>query len=174
MDKRGRQRISRKLVELETVKYCCDSDSLINLQKAGLLSKLRFLVQDGIIKIPSKVYQELKDSTDILSRTLIKWKEKYPLVVELDTNALEVYTQIQRKYGRQFSIKSITYSGLWATRSGQKSTDSSVIALAKSRGWIVISDDSSVRGACMLEDVACHPWEEIGRLLKPQSSLPGF
>lgn len=174
MGKRGRPRVSRKSINLEPDKYCCDSDSLINLQRAGLLGKLRSLAQDGMIKIPSKVYQELKDSTDILSRTLIQWKEKYPLVVELDTNALEVYTQIQRKYGRQFSIKSFTYPGLWETRSGQKSTDASVIALAKSRGWIVISDDTSVRGACMLENVACRPWEEIGRLLKPQLKLSGF
>lgn len=174
MGKRGRQRVlSDPLTEKAEI-YCCDSDSLINLQKADLLKKLRPLVQNGKIRIPPRVFQELKDSTDILARTLKEWADKYPLIEELDNNALEHYSRIERTYGRPFSIKGITYSGLWATMSGRKSSDAQVIALAKTRGWIVISNDISIHGACMFEDVACRPWEEVGRLLKPQSRLSGF
>jgi len=50
------------------------------------------------------------------------------------------------------------------------------VALAKSRKWIAVSNDNSIHGACMLENVECRRWEDIGRLLlRPeQPQLPGF
>jgi uncharacterized protein YacL len=155
--------------------FCCDSSALIDLRDAGLLRKLRTLVQRGRIKIAEGVYKELQQKTDRLAKTTEQWKKKYSFVVNLDSKALELLRDIERKYGPQFSVGGKTYPGFWKSPSGKKSADSQVIALAKSHGWIAISNDNSINGACMLEDVECRRWEEIGRLLRPeQHRLPGI
>jgi hypothetical protein len=149
---------------------------LITLKDACLLDNLLILVKTNRLKIPEGVYRELLISTDILARTLEKWIDKYPLVVKLDYNALTLFPDIERKYGPQFNQGGKVYPGFWKSASGKRSVDSQVVALAKARGWIVISNDNSVHGACMMEGVICRRWEEIGRLiLKPgQPQLPGF
>jgi len=156
--------------------FCCDSDSIINLRDAGLLQKFRSLIRSDKAKIPEGVYRELKKGTDQLSKSLTKWAEKYPLVIDLDYAALQCFPDIERKYGPRFAVGGKVYSGLWASTSGRKSADAQVIALAKARGWIAVSDDDSVHGACMLEGITCWGWEEIGRLLlhPEQPLLPGF
>jgi hypothetical protein len=156
--------------------YCCDSDALIKLKDAGLLDEMLNLVKSGRIKIPEGVYRELQISTDRLAKTLEQWQKKYPLVVKLDRKALELLRDIEVKYGPQFNQGGMVYPGFWKSASGKKSVDSQVVALAKSREWVVISNDSSIHGACMLEGVICRRWEEIGRLIlnSPQPPLPGF
>jgi hypothetical protein len=156
--------------------YCCDSDSLINLKDAGLLDKLRDLVKLEKIKVPEGVYRELHRYTDKLAKNLQQWDSKYHLVIQLDSKSLDLLTSIERQYGPSFHIGSKVYGGFWNSASGRKSSDGQVVALAKSRGWIVVSNDDSIHGACMLEGVTCRRWEEIGRLiLNPeQSPLPGF
>jgi hypothetical protein len=118
----------------------------------------------------------LLNSTDKLAKTLQKWEAAYPLVVKLDYKALALLPGIELKYGPQFNQVGMVYKGFWKSASGKKSADSQVVALAKSREWVVISNDITIHGACMLEGVVCRRWEEIGRLLikSNQDPLPGF
>jgi hypothetical protein len=156
--------------------FCCDSVSLIDLRDAGLLRKMRGLVRSGRVRIPEGVFRELRRKTDKLANTIEQWKKKYSFVVALDAKALELLPDIERNYGPQFSVGGKTYPGFWTSPSGRKSVDAQVVALAKSRGWIAVSNDNSIHGACMLEDVECRRWEEIGRLLlgPEQPHLPGL
>jgi uncharacterized protein YacL len=135
------------------------------LYDARLLQKTRRLVRGGKLKIPEGVYRELQQITDKLAKQIEQWKNKYSFVIQLDRKALEILTDLERKYGPQFNVGGKTYTGFWKSPSGKKSADSQVLALAKSRGWIVVSNDNSIHGACMLENVECRRWEEIGRLL---------
>jgi uncharacterized protein YacL len=174
MGARESQRRRGNIVSSPSV-FCCDSSALIDLRDAGLLRKLRTMVQRGRVKIPEGVYKELQQRTDQLAKTIKQWKRKYSFVINLDTKALELLPDIERKYGPQFSVGGKTYAGFWKSPSGRKSADSQVVALAKTRGWIAVSNDNSINGACMLEDVECRRWEEIGRLLRPeQHRLPGL
>jgi hypothetical protein len=132
-------------------------------------------VQAGKLKIPEGVHKELQQKTDKLAKSIEQWEKKYSFIVHLDHKALELLPDIERKYGPPFSVGGITYPGFWKSPSGKKSVDAQVVALAKSRGWIVVSNDNSIHGACMLENVESRRWEEIGRLLKPeQNRLPGL
>jgi hypothetical protein len=172
---RKSQGLRRNLSSLPNV-FCCDSAALIDLRDAGLLRKLGILVESGKAKIPEGVYKELKKKTDRLSNTIEQWKKKYSFVISLDLKALELLPDIERKYGPPFSVGGKTYPGFWKSPSGKKSVDAQVVALAKSRVWIVVSNDNSIHGACMLENVKCRRWEEIGRLLMgpEQPRLPGL
>ena len=84
-----------------------------------------------------------------------KWKKEYPFVVNLDNKALELLSNIERKYRLQFNVGGKTYPRFWKSPSGKKSVDAQAVALAKSQGWIVVSNDNSIHGACMFEDIAC-------------------
>jgi len=122
------------------------------------------------------VFRELQQKTDRLAKTIKQWKTKYSFVVNLDPKALELLPDIERNYGPQFSVGGKTYPGFWKSPSGRRSVDAQVVALAESRGWIAVSNDNSIHGACMLENVECRRWEEIGRLLlgPEQPHLPGL
>jgi hypothetical protein len=172
---RKSQRPQGNLIPADNV-FCCDSASLIDLRDSGLLRKMRGLVQSGRVKIPEGVYKELQQKTDKLAKTIEQWKKRYSLVVNLDPRALELLPDIERNYGPQFSVGGKTYPGFWKSPSGRKSVDAQVVALTKSRGWIAVSNDNSIHGACMLENVECRRWEEIGRLLlgPEQPHLPGL
>lgn len=156
---------SPRLIAPQGIVFCCDADALINLQSAGLLKKLRTLVRNGQLKMPEGVYRELQRQTDDLARKLKEWEKKYSIAIALDTRALELFRDIETKYDQPFPVGQKTYRGFWSSASGRKSADAQVVALAKAQGWIAISNDDSVHGACMLESVVCRRWEEIGRLL---------
>ena len=175
MGARKSQRTQGNLILPHNV-FCCDSASLIDLRDAGLLRKMRGLVQSSRVKIPEGVYKELQQKTDKLAKTIEQWKKKYSVVVNLDAEALELLPDIERNYGPRFNVGGINYPGFWKSPSGRKSVDAQVVALAKSRGWIAVSNDNSIHGACMLENVECRRWEEIGRLLlgPEQPHLPGL
>lgn len=156
--------------------FCFDSDALINLRDARLLRKLRLFVQRGKVKIPEGVHRELQHRTDKLAKKLQEWQDNYHIAVDLDYKALELLPDIENKYGVRFNVGGKVYRGFWESSSGRKSADSQVVALAKAHGWTAVSNDNSIHGACMLENVVCRRWEEIGRLLlgPEQASLPGF
>jgi hypothetical protein len=137
---------------------------------------MKGLVQSGRVKIPEGVYRELHQKTDKLAKTIEQWQKKHSIVVNLDTQALALLPDIERNYGPQFNIGGINYPGFWKSPSGKKSVDAQVVALAKSRGWIAVSNDNSIHGVCMLENVKCCRWEEIGRLIlgPEQPHLPGL
>lgn len=118
----------------------------------------------------------MQRKTDRLAKMMENWKRKYSLVVDLDYKSLEFLPDIEKKYGMPFKVGDKVYKGFWSSASGRKSVDAQVVALAKARGWIAVSNDDSIHGACMLEGVLCRRWEEIGRLLlgPEQAAFPGF
>lgn len=164
----------RNLISSPPIIYCCDSDSLINLRDARLLNKLRALTRRGVLKIPKGVYRELHRKTDRLARILERWKEKYDLVVELDYKSLQELPNLERDYGNSFTVGDKRYAGFWASASGKHAVDSQVVALAKTHDWVVISNDDSIHGSCMLEGVVCRRWEELGRILLGPQQLSFF
>lgn len=156
--------------------FCCDSDSIIDLDSAGLMNSLRKLVRTGRVKIPKGVNRELQRKTDAVAKKLRQWDAKYGLVVDLDQDlhALEHFSRISVTYGPPFKVGTRSYRGFWKSASGGRAADAEVVALAKSKNWIVISNDEAIHGACMVEGVICRRWEEIGRLIYRQGVLPLF
>ena len=145
--------------------YCCDADALIDLHSAGLLRKLRILAQNGKLWVPEGVFAELRRFTNKLAAILASWDSKYGIVVRLNHNDLSLLPRLEREYGPPFRLGGRNYAGFWASASGRRAKDAQVVAVAKTRGWTVVSNDDSIHGACMLEKVPCRRWEEIGRLL---------
>jgi hypothetical protein len=145
--------------------YCCDASALIDLQHANLLKKLTPLLRDGCLRIPEGVFRELRRRSDKLERLLDTWDSKYTVVVRLNELEKTKLSIIEQTYGKEFRIGSITYPGFWRSASGKKAADGQVVAVAKIRGWIVVSGDKSVKGACARENVECISWEDFGRRL---------
>lgn len=74
--------------------------------------------------------------------------------------------KIDEIYGPPFYIiKGRNYPGFWKTEGAGGGVDSQIVAVAKERGYFVVSNDHSIHGACMLEDIACMLYEEFGRRL---------
>ena len=141
--------------------YCCDADALINIERANLFRHLRKLAQRSRLKIPRSVFAEVRRGSDRIRSNLDRWNQQYEIVIQLDHTALTYLPDIELKYGPRFSIGSINYSGLWNSSSRRRSADPQVIALAKSRGWIVVTNDHSIHGACAQEDIRCYNWESL-------------
>jgi hypothetical protein len=141
----------------------------LNLYRAKYFSHLRKWVRSGAVKTPEGVYRELAERTDQLYKVIQLWEKKYAFVVTLNTLALTHFQELQKKYGTPFVVGNITFKGFWAGKRGQRSADAQVVALAKSFSWVVISNDSAVTGACMLENIPCRHWQEFGRLISSSS-----
>lgn len=83
------------------------------------------------------------------------------VVVDDDSEASSLLPNIDARYGPQFSMAGVSYGGFWKSRAGQDAADAEVVAFAKARGWVVISNDHSVHGACLMESIECHRWEYL-------------
>ena len=144
--------------------YCLDTDSIINIEFAGWFNSLRKAAKDGNVYFPEGVYRQLTDTFTKIGNKIKNW-EKYGTCVYLTTSEQELMKTIESNYGPQFSIKGISYPGFWKTEPVGGGVDAQVIAVAKERKYIVVSNDNSIHGACMLEDVECIRFEEFGRRL---------
>ena len=165
MGKRRLDAQRRMLLREAGATYCCDANTLKDLYYAGLLKKLGLWVRTGHVKIPEGVYRELRQRSDRLRNVLRTWDSKYSAVVQLNLAEKNQLSHIERTYGPQFTIGKITYPGLWASRSGKRAADGQVIAVGKVRGWVVVSNDGSVKGACAKEGIECIAWEDFARRL---------
>jgi hypothetical protein len=144
--------------------YCLDTDSIINVEFAGWFSSLRKAAKDGSIYFPEGVYRQLTDTTTKIGNKIKNWG-KYGTILKLTTSEQVLMKQIDAKYGPSFHIKGNSYPGFWKTEPVGGGVDSQVIAVAKERKYIVVSNDNSIHGACMLENVECIRYEEFGRRL---------
>lgn len=164
----GQKPVSSRQGELDIPSeptYCCDASALIDLDRSGLLKKLKQAVKAGRVKVPEGVFRELRRKTDRLGSTLEKWKVEFNAVVKLGPGDLAQLPLIEQHYGPSFSIGHHKYRGFWAGPSGKKSADGQVVALAKARGWTAVSGDGSIRAACAIEGVDCVSWEDLARRL---------
>lgn len=146
--------------------FCCDANVLIQFIRARRFAELERLVHRDLLRIPLGVYQEVypQQREGHEKRILARWKSE-GVVVDLDTDlaARALIRGIERNYGRPFSVGGFTYGGLWKGRSGRAAADAEVVAAAKANGWAVISNDVSIHGACLLEEVDCYRWEYLLR-----------
>lgn len=147
------------------VLYCLDATALIDLHNAKLSKKLTIWVSEGCIRVPEGVYRELRRKSDKLKKLLDKWQAQYIAIVQLNDVDKNQLSYMEKTYGPEFSIGDIIYPGFWKSASGHKAADGQVVALAKTRKWVVVSGDRSVRGACAKENIECISWEDFARRL---------
>jgi len=155
--------------------YILDSAPLIDVKDhfPELLRKLKKLVGDGLIKIPDSVLRELSDvagKSDKATQWVQSMKNQYQdFVVSFsgsDYVAHQIRQELSRiapKYGPHFTVGKQTYPGFWSSRAGRKAAEGKVIAVAKVLKGTVVSNEKTVRGACLLERVPCIGWEEFVR-----------
>ena len=151
---------------VEKVIYCLDATALIDLHSAKLSKKLTIWASEGCIKAPEGVYRELRRKSDKLKRLLDKWQAQHIAIVQLNDVDKNQLSYMEKTYGRGFNIGDITYPGFWKSASGYRAADGQVVALAKTRKWVVVSGDKSVRGACAKENIEGISWEEFARRLR--------
>ena len=145
--------------------YCLDADTIINVELAGWFDKLRRAAKEGNICFPEGVYRQLTDTTTKIGNKIKNWG-KYGCIQHLTTSEQIIMKQIDNKYGPPFNIiKGRNYKGFWKTEPLGGGVDAQVITIAKERKYIVVSNDHSIHGACMLENVECIRYEEFGRRL---------
>ena len=161
---------------LDSVPFCCDANALIDFARSGRFADLQALAQLGLLRIPMGVYAEVYpyERNSQVKRLLAQWKEDARTTVNLDDDgaAKALLPDIERAYGPPFSIGGITYSGFWRSKAGRDAADGEVVAFAKARGWTVVSNDGSVRGACLLERIECHSWEHLAHRLAARTDQP--
>ena len=92
------------------------------------------------------------------------------VVVDDDSRAQSLLPNIDTLYGPPFGLRGVSYGGFWKSRAGHDAADAEVVAFAKAHGWVVISNDHSVHGACLMQSVECHRWEYL--VLVIQQLLP--
>jgi hypothetical protein len=145
--------------------YCLDADTIINVTLAGWFNKLHESAKDGHVCFVEGVYRQLTDTTTKIGNKIKNW-DKYESIKYLTTAEQILMKQIDEKYGPPFHIiKGKDYPGFWKTEPPGGGVDAQVIAVAKERKYIVVSNDHSIHGACMLENVECIRYEEFGRRL---------
>lgn len=156
--------------------FCCDANALINFERAGRFTELDALARRGLLRIPMGVYDEVfpyqREGRE--RRMLARWKEDARVAVSLDDDdgARSLLPAIERAYGPQFHIGGVAYAGFWSSKAGRGAADGEVVAFAKAYGWTVVSNDGSVRGACLLEGIECHSWEQLAHKLDTDGSQP--
>ena len=156
--------------------FCCDANALINFARAERFTELDALARQGLLRIPMGVYAEVfphqREGRE--KRLLARWKEDARVAVSLDDDAVakSLLPDIERTYGPQFHIGGLTYAGFWSSKAGRDAADGEVVAFAKAYGWTVVSNDGSVRGACLLEGIECHSWEQLAHRLDTVESQP--
>jgi hypothetical protein len=145
--------------------YCLDADTIINVTLAGWFDKLHESAKDGHVCFVEGVYRQLTDTTTKIGSKIKNW-DKYGSIQKLTTVEQALMKQLDKKYGPPFPIiKGKNYPGFWKTEPPGGGVDAQVIAVAKERKYIVVSNDHSIHGACMLENVECIRYEEFGRRL---------
>jgi hypothetical protein len=145
--------------------YCLDADSIINIALAGWFDSLQKTAKNGDICFPEGVYRQLTETTTKIGQKIEGW-DKFGCLKILSSSEKLLMKQIDQKYGPPFHIiNGKDYKGFWKTEPPGGGVDAQVIAVAKEHKYIVVSNDHSIHGACMLENVECILYEEFGRRL---------
>ncbi len=146
--------------------FCCDANVLIQFIRARRFAELEWLVERDLLRVPLGVYQEVypQQREGHEKRVLTRWKSE-GVIIDLDSDlaARALIPGIERRYGPPFHIGGFTYGGLWKGKSGRAAADAEVVAAAKAFGWVVISNDVPIHGACLLEGIDCYRWEYLLR-----------
>ena len=158
--------------------FCCDADALINLVRTQRFLRLDILAQRHLLRIPLGVYKEvhLHQRQGAEKRMLEGWEQGRNVVIDLDQDmpARGLLPAIERSYGPPFNDAGLTYPGFWKSKAGHDAADGEVVALAKANRWTVVSNDNSVRGACLLEGIECLPWQSLALVLDREPTQPSL
>lgn len=151
--------------------YCLDTSSLVDifLHYPADIRRVGKIVKKGLIKIPLGVNRELYDKDDQLHKAVNQWVEKSGAgidVVRSNPQVKQIFGEVQRKYGPDFSVGNKVIPGLFRSKRGHKSAEVEVIAFGKFYRYTVVSDDKTVRSVCMLEGIECISWQEFRRRFK--------
>lgn len=103
-----------------------------------------------------------------------KKRDKIEVTVTQDARLKEEIKRLERNYGRYIQLGQVRYSGFWKSKAGRKAADAQVVAVAKVKGYICVSDDQAIKLACALENVECIQWTEFARRLKLQKQRELF
>ena len=138
---------------------------IINVELAGWFDKLHESAKKGHICFVEGVYRQLTDTSTKIGNKIKNW-DKYGCLHNLTTIEQSLMKYLDIRYGPPFHIiKGKNYPGFWKTEGAGGGVDSQIIAVAKEREYLVVSNDNSIHGACMLENVGCIRYEEFGRRL---------
>lgn len=143
-------------------KYTIDASSLIDSQKdLNTLAFLERLVKAGRVKTPPGVLVELEIGGD----NIFGWAKRLQgsLVKELTPPGAGRLGDLVNKYGKPFKdpeLPGITYPGL-IKKGTERDADPEVIALAMEHGWIVVTEEKGIKGACKCENVQCISLQEL-------------
>lgn len=161
--------------------HVCDADCLINLHRhfgRKAIAALRRLGKKGGLKIPEGVIREIIRGTDHLARFAVREQRSLAVSVNDDARLRAEIARLERHYGETIVFGQQRYGGFWKSKAGKQAADAQVVAVAKLKGALAVSDDRGVKLACALENVPCIGWSEFARrlgLIKPQTPmLPGF
>jgi len=161
--------------------YVCDADALINLYRhfgRGAVRALKRAMKMGKLKLPQGVVHEILRGTDRL-KTFVRNNRQHIEVkfTKADLRLEDTLRDLEVKYGERIQVGGRAYPGFWHSRAGRKSADAQVIAVAKVKGWIAVSDDTAIKQVCHVENVPCIGWNEFARRLElgvQQLTIPGL
>jgi hypothetical protein len=147
--------------------YVGDADCLINLHRhfgRKALSALQSCGNAGRLKLPEAVVRELRKRTKKLRRFVEDQRHLEITARHIPALHSEI-PRLERLYGEKIRVGSQEYAGFWRSPAGRKAADAQVVAVAKLKGGVAVSDDRAVKLACALEDVPCIGWSEFARRL---------
>jgi len=146
--------------------YVSDSASLINLYRTYgniVISILRSEVKKDKLKLPEGVVRELTKGKDRLARFIGKYEQMLKITIKSEFRLKDELARIEQSYGEEINIGKQKLKGFWHSPSGRKSADGQVIAVAKVKGAVVVSDDNAIKAVCLLENIVCIGWTEYAR-----------
>lgn len=155
----------------QALRHCFDTDALISLCEDGILPELRRWADHAFVAVPEGVLRELREMHRRTHDLVNGWRASV-FRVEDDKAAREVLPRLFRDYGNTFVVGRHNYKGLAEGPRAYNAAEFEVIALAKANGWLVVSNETSVHGACTKEVVISYRWEAVRTLLKA-GNLPG-
>ena len=149
--------------------YVFDTTALIDIYNhfPKQFRRLKRIVSSGAAKIPEGVFREIRRKTDKLRHYVERWEEEYGFVINIGRNPklLSEHSRIELAYGERVKVGDKIYNGFWNSPAGRKAADGQLVAIGKVHNYTVVSDDTTIRYACFLENVQCIGWAEFARRL---------
>ena len=113
--------------------FLLDASALINIYRSSNLARLNLLVENTVVQWTSGVGEEVRRREDDLR----KWIERNHGETELTDREAVRFGQLILRYGVPFQHQG-------RTRKPLSSEDAEALAVAIDRGWVLVTDDSSM------------------------------
>ena len=144
------------MTKISADKYVIDTCSIIDGHSdVNIRVTLQRLIRAGRLKSPPTVMWELEIGADAAFIWAKQWESM--LIQELNNSAFALLDRLITKYGTPFKDPEnhgIIYSGLIKKGTSQEA-DPEIVALAIDNGWIVVTEQHGIKGACKCEKIGC-------------------